>query len=61
MHMISDETAERLDSIPAQYRVVVTHRPKYGCRGGESAVVQAVHSQNIIRLRTLSLGLYRIA
>jgi len=29
MHMISDETAERLDSIPAQHRVVVTHRPKW--------------------------------
>jgi transposase len=38
MHMICDETTERLDSIPAQQRVVVTHRPKYGCRGCECAV-----------------------
>jgi transposase len=26
MHLICDETSERLDSIPAQHRVVVTHR-----------------------------------
>jgi hypothetical protein len=25
-------TAERLDVIPAQFRVIVTHRPKYACR-----------------------------
>src|SRR4029077_11002455 len=36
MHMIGEETAERLDKIPAQYQVIVTHRPKYGwpARGG---------------------------
>ena len=49
MHMISDETAERLDSIPAQQRVVVTHRPKYGCRGCESAVVQAPAPEHLIK------------
>src|ERR1700719_1978350 len=27
-----EETAERLDVIPAQYRVLVTRRPKYACR-----------------------------
>src|SRR5438552_1424392 len=28
--VIGEETAERLDKIPAQYQVIVTHRPKYG-------------------------------
>jgi hypothetical protein len=28
MHVIGEETAERLDVIPAHYRVIVTHRPK---------------------------------
>ena len=27
MHVIGEETAERLDVIPAQYRVLVTRRP----------------------------------
>ena len=35
MHVIGEDTAERLDMIPAQYRVVVTHRPKYACRACE--------------------------
>jgi transposase len=49
MHLICDETAERLDSIPAQHRVVVTHRPKYGCRDCESAVVQAPAQEHLIK------------
>jgi transposase len=36
-----EETSERLDVIPAQFRVIVTHRPKYACRACEEAVVQA--------------------
>jgi transposase len=32
MHMIGEETSERLDVVPAQYRVIVTHRPKFACR-----------------------------
>ena len=28
MHVIGEETSERLDVIPAQYRVIVTHRPE---------------------------------
>src|SRR4051812_36244224 len=27
MHVIGEDTAERLDKIPAQYQVIVTHRP----------------------------------
>jgi transposase len=33
MHMIGEERSERLDVIPAQYRVIVVRRPKYACRG----------------------------
>jgi hypothetical protein len=29
MHVIGEETSKRLDVIPAQFRVIVTHRPKY--------------------------------
>ncbi|MGY3538032.1 transposase [Bradyrhizobium sp. USDA 4515] len=33
MHVIGEETSKRLDVVPAQFRVIVTHRPKYACRG----------------------------
>lgn len=32
MHCIGEDVSERLDVIPAQFRVIVTHRPKYACR-----------------------------
>jgi transposase len=32
MHVIGEETSQRLDVIPAQFRVIATHRPKYACR-----------------------------
>ena len=38
MHMIGEETSERLDVVPAQYRVIVTHRPKLACRVCEKIV-----------------------
>ena len=41
LHRIGEDVAERLDMIPAQFKVIVTRRPKYGCRACESAVVQA--------------------
>ena len=41
MHRIGDDVAERLDVIPARFRVLVTRRPRYGCRACEGAVVQA--------------------
>ena len=41
MHPLGEDVAERLDVIPAQFKVIVTRRPKYGCRACESAVVQA--------------------
>ena len=41
--------AERLDVIPAQFRVIVTHRPKYACRACEEAVVQAPAPERLIK------------
>src|SRR5436190_20224677 len=49
MHVIGEETSERLDVIPAQFRVIVTHRPKYGCRVCEAAPVQAPAPERLIK------------
>jgi transposase len=49
MHEIGEETSRRLDVIPAQFRVVVTHRPKYACRACEQAVVQAPAAERLIK------------
>jgi transposase len=49
MHVIGEDVAERLDVVPAQYRVVRTHRPKYACRACESAVVQASAPDHLIK------------
>jgi transposase len=49
MHLIGEETSQRLDVIPAQFRVIVTHRPKYACRACEQAVVQAPAPERLIK------------
>jgi transposase len=49
MHVIGEETSQRLDVIPAQYRVIVTRRPKYACRACEQAVVQAPAPERLIK------------
>ena len=49
MHVIGEESSERLDVIPAQYRMMVTHRPKYACRACEQAVVQAPAPERLIK------------
>ena len=41
LHIIGEDVSEMLDVVPAQYRVKVIRRPRYGCRGCEGAVVQA--------------------
>ena len=41
MVVIGHDSAERLDVIPAQFRVLVTRRPKLACRACEGIVVQA--------------------
>jgi transposase len=49
MHVIGEENSKRLDVIPAQHRILVTHRPKYGCRACESVVVQAPAPERLIK------------
>jgi transposase len=41
LHVIGEDRAEMLDYVPAQLRIRVTRRPRYGCRACEEAVVQA--------------------
>src|SRR5229473_2564262 len=41
MTVIGEDTSERLDVIPAQFRVIVTRRPKLVCRACLGTVVQA--------------------
>ena len=49
MHVIGEETSQRLDVIPAQFRVLVTRRPKYACRTCEQAVIQAPAPERLIK------------
>jgi transposase len=48
MHVIGEETSERLDVVPAQYRVIVTHRPKLACRSC-TRIVQAPAPEHLIK------------
>ena len=41
LHKIGEDIAERLDVIPAQFRVLVVRRPKYACRACQEVVIQA--------------------
>lgn len=41
LHVIGEDISEQLDRVPATLKVKVTHRPRYGCRACEGAVVQA--------------------
>ncbi len=41
MSVIGEDSSERLDVIPAQYRVIVTKRPKLVCRSCAGTMVQA--------------------
>ena len=47
-HIIGEDTSERLDIIPAQFRVIVTRRPKYACRSCEVGIVQAPAKPRLI-------------
>jgi transposase len=49
MHLIGEETSQRLDVVPAQFRVIVTHRPKHACRACEQAVVEAPAPERLIK------------
>lgn len=41
LHVIGEDVSERLDVVPAQFRVIVTRRPRYACRACEDGMVQA--------------------
>ncbi len=47
-HVIGEDISERLDVIPAQFRVIVTRRPKYACRSCEDGIVQAPAPASLI-------------
>jgi transposase len=48
LHRIGEDKSERLDIVPAQFRVLVTRRPKYACRRCEDGVVQALAPARLI-------------
>jgi transposase len=48
MAKIGEDRTKRLDIIPAQFRVIVTVRPKYACRTCEAGVVQALAPAHLI-------------
>ena len=48
LHQIGEDVSERLDVVPTTLRVLVTRRPRYGCRSCESAVVQAPAPARIV-------------
>ena len=41
LHCIGEDVSDRLDIIPAQFRVIVTRRPKYACRSCTDGIIQA--------------------
>jgi transposase len=50
LHQIGEDQAEMLDYVPAQFRVRLIRRPRYGCRVCENAVVQAAAPDRPSRL-----------
>jgi transposase len=48
LHAIGEDVAERLDVVPASFRVLVTRRPRYACRACEGEVVQAPAPARIV-------------
>jgi transposase len=48
LHKIGEDNSRRLDIIPVQYRILVTHRPKYACRSCAGTIVQAPAPERLI-------------
>jgi transposase len=48
LHRIGEDVSERLDVVPAQFRVIVTRRPKYACRACTDGVRQAAAPARLI-------------
>ena len=53
LHRIGEDISEMLDLVPAQLRVKVIRRPRYGCRACAEAVVQAPAPERPSRLTAL--------
>ncbi|WP_424928841.1 IS66 family transposase [Amaricoccus tamworthensis] len=47
-HVIGEDVSERLDIVPARFRLIVTRRPKYACRSCEDGIVQAAAPAHLI-------------
>jgi len=48
MTKIGEDVSKRLDVIPAQWRVLVTRRPKYICRRCSGPVMQAHAPEHVV-------------
>jgi len=48
MTRIGEDVSRRLDVIPAQFRVLVTRRPKYACRRCAGAIMQAHAPEHVV-------------
>lgn len=48
MARIGEDVSERLDIVPAQFRVLVTRRPRYACRRCSGAVAQAHAPERVV-------------
>jgi transposase len=48
MHVIGEDTSERLDVVPKTYRVIVTHRPRLACRSCQR-IAQAPAPEHLIK------------
>lgn len=48
LHPIGEDVSQRLDTVPARLRVLVTRRPKYACRSCQEGVVQAPAPARIV-------------
>jgi len=48
MHVIGEDSSERLDIIPASFRVLVTRRPKYACRSCTDGISQARAPERLV-------------
>ncbi len=59
LHCIGEDVSERLDIVPAQFRVIVTRRPKYACRSCTNDVTQAPAPPRLITGVNLDRSDYR--
>ncbi len=54
LHVIGEDTSERLDKVPAKLRVIITRRPKYACRScektGADDVIGVIQAPTPLRL-----------